>query len=92
MLPGEICQTILANGQRCINGFGAGETKGRSIRCSIARYVIDTANGYTYAPLSAVEAAGWVLNGERYTGFATPAQVFWSGFAKGIVDTQITDL
>lgn len=59
---------------------------------SIARSVIDTVNGYTYTPLSAVEAARRVLNGERHTGFATPAQVFGSGFAESIVGTHITDL
>ncbi|MCI1036274.1 saccharopine dehydrogenase family protein [Pseudomonas putida] len=56
-----------------------------------ARSVIDTVNGYTYTPLSAVEAAGRVLNGDRQAGFATPAQVFGSGFAESIVGTHITD-
>ncbi|MNN53307.1 hypothetical protein D3C81_1680510 [compost metagenome] len=59
---------------------------------SLARSVIDTVNGYTYTPLSAVAAAERVLNGERHTGFATPAQVFGSGFAESIVGTHITDL
>jgi len=27
VLHGEICQSASAHGQRCINGFGAGETK-----------------------------------------------------------------
>ncbi len=34
VLHGEICQSASAHGQRCINGFGAGETKGLSSRCS----------------------------------------------------------
>lgn len=59
---------------------------------SIARSVIETVNGYTYTPLSAVAAAGRVLNGERQAGFATPAQVFGGGFAESIVGTHITDL
>lgn len=59
---------------------------------SIARSVIDTVNGYTYTPLSAVEAARRVLSGERHAGFATPAQAFGSGFAESIVGTYITDL
>lgn len=58
---------------------------------SIARSVIDTVNGYTYTPLSAVEAAGRILNGDRQAGFATPSQVFGSGFAQSIVGTHITD-
>ncbi|ELF6208316.1 MULTISPECIES: saccharopine dehydrogenase family protein [Pseudomonas] len=58
---------------------------------SIARSVIETVNGYTYTPLSAVAAAVRVLNGERHLGFATPAQVFGSGFAESIVDTHMTD-
>jgi short subunit dehydrogenase-like uncharacterized protein len=58
---------------------------------SIVRSVIETANGYTYTPISAVEAARRVLNGERHSGFATPAQVFGSGFAESIAGTQITD-
>lgn len=58
---------------------------------SIARSVIDTVNGYTYTPLSAVAAAQRVLNGERHSGFATPAQVFGSGFAQSIEGTHITD-
>ena len=58
---------------------------------SIARSVIETVNGYTYTPLSAVAAAVRVLNGERHLGFGTPAQVFGSGFAESIVDTHMTD-
>jgi len=58
---------------------------------SIARSVIETANGYTYTPLSAVEAARRVLNGERHAGFATPTQVFGIGFAESIAGTVITD-
>lgn len=58
---------------------------------SIARSVIDTVNGYTYTPLSAVEAARRVLSGERHVGFATPSQAFGSGFAQSIVGTYITD-
>ncbi len=59
---------------------------------SVARSVIETLNGYTYTPLAAVEAARRVLAGERRMGFATPAQVFGSGFAETIAGTTITDL
>ena len=58
---------------------------------AIARSVIETVNGYTYTPLAAVEAARRVLNGERLSGFATPAKVFGSGFAESIEGTRITD-
>ena len=58
---------------------------------SIARSVIETVNGYSYTPLAAVEAARRVLEGERLLGFATPANVFGSGFAESIQSTQITD-
>jgi short subunit dehydrogenase-like uncharacterized protein len=59
---------------------------------AIERSVIETVNGYTYTPLAAVEAARRVLSGERRPGFATPAQVFSSGFAESIAGTVITDL
>lgn len=58
---------------------------------SIARSVIETVNGYSYTPLSAVEAARRVLGGERRAGFETPARVFGMGFAETIDGTTITD-
>lgn len=36
VLLGELCRIDLARSQRCINDFGAGETRGHSIRCSNA--------------------------------------------------------
>lgn len=59
---------------------------------SVARSVIETVNGYTYTPLSAVEAARRVLNGERRPGFETPGRMFGAGFAETIAGTTITDL
>jgi short subunit dehydrogenase-like uncharacterized protein len=59
---------------------------------TIARSVIETVNGYSYTPLAAVEAARRVLNGERLSGFATPARVFGGGFAQSIAGTVITDI
>lgn len=56
-----------------------------------ARSVIETVNGYTYTPLSAIEAARRVLIGDRQSGFQTPARVFGSDFAKSIAGTAITD-
>jgi short subunit dehydrogenase-like uncharacterized protein len=53
--------------------------------------VIETVNGYSYTPLAAVEAARRVLEGERLSGFATPANVFGDGFAERIEGTLITD-
>lgn len=58
---------------------------------TIARSVIETVNGYSYTPLSAVEAARRVLGGERRAGFETPARVFGMGFAETIDGTTITD-
>ena len=58
---------------------------------AIARSVIETVNGYSYTPLAAVEAARRVLEGERLSGFATPANVFGGGFAESIQGTQISD-
>jgi short subunit dehydrogenase-like uncharacterized protein len=58
---------------------------------AIARSVIETVNGYSYTPLAAVEAARRVLEGERLSGFATPANVFGDGFAERIEGTLITD-
>ncbi|KAB0495367.1 saccharopine dehydrogenase family protein [Pseudomonas vancouverensis] len=58
---------------------------------TIARSVIETVNGYSYTPLSAVEAARRVLGGERRAGFETPARVFGVGFAETIDGTTITD-
>lgn len=57
----------------------------------IARSVIETVNGYSYTPLAAVEAAQRVLNGERQSGFTTPATVLGSAFAESIAGTVITD-
>jgi short subunit dehydrogenase-like uncharacterized protein len=57
----------------------------------VARSVIETVNGYTYTPLSAVEAARRVLKGERQPGFATPGRVFGVDFAQTIAGTTITD-
>ncbi|QWB06648.1 saccharopine dehydrogenase family protein [Pseudomonas syringae] len=59
---------------------------------AIARSIIETVNGYTYTPLAAVEAARRVLDGERQTGFATPAKVFGGGFAESIAGTLVTDM
>ena len=53
--------------------------------------MIETVNGYSYTPLAAVEAARRVLEGERRTGFETPARVFGGGFAETIEGTTITD-
>ncbi|MAM59368.1 MAG: hypothetical protein CMN25_18815 [Salinicola sp.] len=58
---------------------------------TVARSVIETVNGYTYTPLAAVEAARRVLEGERRTGFETPARLFGGGFAETIEGTTITD-
>ena len=57
----------------------------------IARSMIETVNGYSYTPLAAVEAARRVLQGDRRSGVATPAQVFGGGFAESIDGTLITD-
>ncbi|AKF50555.1 hypothetical protein EIG75_20200 [Pseudomonas syringae] len=59
---------------------------------AIARSIIETVNGYTYTPLAAVEAARRVLDGERQTGFATPAKVFGGGFAESIAGALVTDM
>jgi short subunit dehydrogenase-like uncharacterized protein len=56
-----------------------------------ARSVIETVNGYSYTPLAAIEAARRVLNGERGTGFETPAKLFGVGFAQTIPGTTIID-
>ena len=58
---------------------------------AVARSVIETVNGYSYTPLAAVEAARRVLEGERLSGFATPANVFGDGFAERIEGTLISD-
>ncbi|MGY2374592.1 saccharopine dehydrogenase family protein [Pseudomonas sp. SDO524_S393] len=58
---------------------------------SVARSVIETVNGYSFTPLAAVEAARRVLDGERRSGFETPAKLFGVGFAQTIVGTQIID-
>ncbi|AHF93055.1 membrane protein [Opitutaceae bacterium TAV5] len=59
---------------------------------SVARAIIDTVNGYSYTPLSAVQAAARVLAGEHKAGFQTPATVFGWTFATTLADTQIIDL
>lgn len=58
---------------------------------SVARSVIETVNGYTYTPLSAVAAARRVLKGERQAGFETPGRLFGVDFAQTIAGTTITD-
>ncbi len=58
---------------------------------TVVRSMIETVNGYSYTPLAAVEAARRVLEGERRTGFETPARVFGGGFAETIEGTTITD-
>jgi len=57
----------------------------------VARSVIETVNGYTYTPISAMEAARQVLNGERRPGFETPAKLLGVGFAERIAGTTILD-
>jgi short subunit dehydrogenase-like uncharacterized protein len=59
---------------------------------SIARAVIDTVNGYSYTPLSAIEAARRVLAGNHRPGFQTPAKLFGRGFAASIAGTRISDV
>ncbi|NGZ85928.1 saccharopine dehydrogenase family protein [Duganella aceris] len=59
---------------------------------AIFRARIDTVNGYSYTPLSAVEAARRVLAGEHRAGFQTPATLFGAAFAESIADTAISDL
>ena len=59
---------------------------------AVFRARIDTVNGYSYTPLSAVEAARRVLGGEYHAGFQTPATLFGMAFAESIADTSITDL
>ncbi|MNR28824.1 hypothetical protein D3C85_1461670 [compost metagenome] len=54
--------------------------------------MIETLNGYSYTPLAAVEAARRVMEGERRTGFTTPAQVLGDGFAESIEGTLVRDL
>ena len=58
----------------------------------VARSMIETVNGYSYTPLTAVEAARRVLGGDRRPGFETPARVFGVGFAETIAGTAITDV
>ncbi|WP_285424020.1 MULTISPECIES: trans-acting enoyl reductase family protein [unclassified Pseudomonas] len=58
---------------------------------AVSRSVIETVNGYTFTPLSAIEAARRVLIGERQPGFETPARVFGSDFAECIEGTVISD-
>jgi short subunit dehydrogenase-like uncharacterized protein len=58
----------------------------------IASARIDTVNGYSYTPLSAIEAARRVLTGEHRPGFQTPAKLFGTGFAKSIDGTSITEI
>ena len=58
---------------------------------AVARSVIETINGYSYALLATVEAAGRVLAGNKRAGFETPARLFGVNFAEGIAGTRITD-
>lgn len=58
---------------------------------TVARSMIETVNGYSYTPLAAVEAARRVLEGERRSGFETPARLFGKEFAETIEGTTITD-
>lgn len=59
---------------------------------AVFRARIDTVNGYSYTPLSAVEAARRVLGGEHRAGFQTPASLFGADFAQSIAGTSMTDL
>lgn len=59
---------------------------------TVFRARIDTINGYSYTPLSAVEASRRVLGGEHRPGFQTPAALFGAHFALSIAGTSITDL
>lgn len=59
---------------------------------TIARAMIDTVNGYSYTPLSAIEAARRVLAGDHRPGFQTPAKLFGTGFAESIPGTHISDV
>jgi short subunit dehydrogenase-like uncharacterized protein len=59
---------------------------------AVFRARIDTINGYSYTPLSAIEASRRVLGGEHRAGFQTPATLFGASFAESIADTAITDL
>lgn len=58
----------------------------------VARARIDTLNGYSYTPLSAIEAVRRVLAGQISPGLQTPAMLFGDGFASSIADTFITDM
>lgn len=66
------------------------EVTGADGSIHIAR--IDTVNGYTYTPLSAVEAARRVLGGESTPGFQTPATAFGVDFAFSIPGTSLIDI
>lgn len=57
-----------------------------------ARAVIDTVNGYSFTPMSAIEAARRVLAGDHRPGFQTPANVFGRSFAESIEGTRISDV
>jgi short subunit dehydrogenase-like uncharacterized protein len=59
---------------------------------SVVRSVIETPTGYMYTQLSAVAAAGRVLDGQHPAGFQTPSSAFGPEFAAGIADSHITDL
>lgn len=58
----------------------------------VTRAVIETINGYSYTPLSAVAAAKRVMEGDAYAGFQTPAMLFGPMFAADIAGTRIIDL
>jgi len=53
--------------------------------------MIETINGYSYTPLSAVESARRVFLGEASVGFETPATLFGSSYAVSIDGAQILD-
>jgi hypothetical protein len=59
---------------------------------TVVRSLIDTASGYAFTQLSAVEIARRVLGGEYKPGFQTPASAFGASLATQIGDTRIVDL
>jgi short subunit dehydrogenase-like uncharacterized protein len=59
---------------------------------SVACSIIETVNGYSYTPLSAIEAAKLVLASQHQPGFATPSHLFSASFAERIPGTRIVNL
>ena len=47
-------------------------------------------NGYSFAPLAAVEAVRRVMSGEARPRFQTPVGMFGQGFAETIAVTRFT--